>query len=228
MENIVFNEDCLGGMKRFPDGFFDLAVCDPPYFSGPNTRKYYGRSISSTRIQRGEYPVLRNWETPTQEYFLELSRVSKKWIVWGCNYYEHLFPSGRIVWDKCNGGASFSDCEIAATNCHDSVRLFRYMWNGMCQGVDIAHGEIMQGNKKKNEKRIHPTQKPVALYEWILAKYAAPGMKILDSHVGSGSSRIAAYRANLDFYGFEIDPVMFELQERRFEDETSQVRFDQI
>lgn len=147
----------------------------------------------------------------------------KKYIVWGCNYFNYIFSHGRIVWDKCNGGSSFSDCEIAATNCHDSVRLFRYMWNGMLQGKSISEGHIMQGNKKLNEKRIHPTQKPVALYTWIFKNYAKEGYKILDTHLGSGSSRIAAYNAGLDFIGCEIDKNIFNLQEKRFKEHTSQI-----
>lgn len=141
---------------------------------------------------------------------------------WGCNYFDYHFAPGRIVWDKCNEGSSFSDCEIAATNCHDSVRLFRYMWNGMMQGKSIAEGFIQQGNKALNEQRIHPTQKPVALYVWLLQKYAKPGDKILDTHLGSGSSRIAALELGLDFVGYEIDERYYEAQERRFEEYASQ------
>ena len=154
---------------------------------------------------------------------MQLERISKHYIVLGCNYYNWI-PSGhgRIVWDKCNGKSSYSDCEIAATNLFDSVRLFRFMWNGMMQGKSIEEGHIMQGNKKKNEKRIHPTQKPVALYDWILQKYAKPGMSIFDSHVGSGSSRIAAWNYGCDFTGCEIDPFYHLAQEKRFIEQTGQ------
>lgn len=150
-------------------------------------------------------------------------RVSKKYIVWGCNYFDVVFSHGRIVWDKCNGESSFSDCEIAATNCHESVRLFRYMWNGMMQGKSISEGHIMQGNKKLNEVRIHPTQKPVALYTWIFSRYAKPGDKILDTHLGSGSSRIAAYDAGLDFVGCEKDQHYFKAQEERYQAHIAQI-----
>ncbi len=152
-----------------------------------------------------------------------MDRVSKHYIVWGCNYFDFVFSHGRIVWDKCNGESSFSDCEIAATNCFESVRLFRYMWNGMFQGKSIAEGTVQQGNKSLNEKRIHPTQKPVALYTWILQKYAKPGDKILDTHLGSGSSRIAAYDLGFDFVGCEIDSHYFQAQERRFAEHTAQI-----
>lgn len=193
----------MDAMREMPDKCFDLAVCDPPYFSGPERRGYYGRKISKIGVRR-DYPISPVWEVPNADYFAELERVSKKYIVWGCNYFGVAFPPGRIVWDKCNDGSSFSDCEIAATNCHDSVRIFRFMWNGMLQGKSVSEGNIPQGNKSANEKRIHPTQKPVALYRWIFQRYAKPGDKILDTYLGSGSSRIAAYDAGLDFLGFEI------------------------
>ncbi len=147
---------------------------------------------------------------PTKEYFDELFRVSKNQIIWGCNYFDYIFPStGRIVWDKCNGKSTFSDCEIAYCSSHDSVRMFRFMWNGMMQGKSIEEGHIMQGNKKLNEKRIHPTQKPVTLYEWLLTKYAREGDIILDTHVGSGSSLIACERLGFEYIACDIDPFYF-------------------
>lgn len=215
--NLAYNVDCMKAMGEIPDKYFDLAVVDPPYFSGPEKRGYYGKEGGGIGGRRN-YEVSLAWNIPTQEYFLELLRVSKSWIVWGCNYFDFHFPPGRIVWDKCNGESSFSDCEIAATNCHVSTRLFRYMWNGMMQGKSITEGHIMQGDKRKNELRIHPTQKPVNLYIWIFNKYAKSGYKILDTHLGSGSSRIAAQNLGLDFVGFEIDATCFQLQEERFKD----------
>lgn len=220
--NVVYNVDCFEYMRSLPDKAFDLAVVDPPYFSGPERRGYYGNKVSPIGVHH-DYPISPKWDVPQAPYFKELDRVAKKYIVWGCNYFYYHFPAGRIVWDKCNASSSFSDCEIAATNCHDSVRLFRFMWNGMCQGKSIVEGAVMQGDKRKNEKRIHPTQKPVALYEWIFSRYAKPGDKILDTHLGSGSSRIAAYDAGLDFVGCEIDSHYFEAQEERFAAYTAQV-----
>ena len=122
------------------------------------------------------------------------------------------------------GESSFSDCEIAATNCFESVRLFRYMWNGMFQGKSIAEGTVQQGNKALNEKRIHPTQKPEDLYRWIYRNYTKPGDKILDTHLGSGSSRRAAYDFGLDFTGIEIDPGYFEKQDAAWAEYTAQER----
>lgn len=223
--NVVHNMDCMEGMKQYSDKYFDLAVVDPPYFSGPERRAYYGSEISTTRIRRHYYPVTEHhWEVPSADYFKELERVSKRYIVWGCNYYDHVFAPGRIVWDKCNGASTFSDCELAATNCHDSVRLFRYMWNGMMQGKSVEEGHIARGDKSTNEIRIHPTQKPTDLYRWIFKRYAEPGFKILDTHVGSGTSRRAAYDFELDFVGYEIDETYFDLQERAFEEYTAQMR----
>ena len=136
------------------------------------------------------------------------------------NYYPYgIFSSGRIVWNKVNGKSSFSDCEIAFCSMIDTVRMFTYMWNGMCQGKSLKEGHLQQGDKRKNEKRIHPTQKPVALYAWLLQNYANPGDKILDTHLGSGSSRIAAYKMGFDFYGTEIDKEYFDAQEKRFREE---------
>lgn len=224
--NVVFNADCLPNMKEYPDQYFDLAVVDPPYFSGPERRGYYGSEVSSTKVKRRYYPVTDNWEVPSNEYFDELLRISKKYIVFGCNYFDYNFAPGRIVWDKCNGSSRFSDCEIAATNCHDSVRLFRYMWNGMLQGKNVHEGYIARGNKQTNEFRIHPTQKPTDLYRWIYQNYSAEGYKILDTHVGSGTSRRAAWEFGLDFLGYEICREYFDLQEKAFDEFTSQLRFD--
>ena len=222
MLNAAYNKDCMDAMRAMPDGAFDLAIVDPPYFSGPERRGYYGSRVSKIGVHR-DYPISPAWKIPGQAYFDELRRVAKRYIVWGCNYFDYVFASGRIVWDKCNGSSSFSDCEIAATNCHNSVRLFRFMWNGMCQGKSISEGTVMQGNKALNERRIHPTQKPVALYTWLLQRYAKPGWKILDTHLGSGSSRIAAYDLGFGFAGYEIDPHYFAAQEKRFADHTAQM-----
>lgn len=217
-----YNMDCMEGMRQFPDKYFDLAIVDPPYFSGPEKRGYYGRTISPIGVQR-IYKTSAEWSVPNKSYFNELARVSKNQIIWGCNYFNYQFGPGRIVWDKCNGESSFSDCEIAYCSMHDSVRLFRYMWNGMFQGKSISEGAVQQGNKNLNEKRIHPTQKPVALYEWILSKYAKEGDIILDTHVGSASSLIACHNTNHKFVGFELDKHYYELSKRRLDAELAQM-----
>lgn len=217
-----YNMDCMDGMKEFPDKYFDIAVVDPPYFSGPEKRGFYGRRISPIGVQR-VYQKSAEWTIPDKAYFDELFRVSKNQIVWGCNYFDYHFPPGRIVWDKCNGNTDFSDCEIAFCSSHDSVRLFRYMWNGMFQGKSIEEGDIQQGNKKKNEKRIHPTQKPVMLYRWLFGRYTERGMKLLDTHVGSASSLIAAHDAGLQYVGFELDKHYYELFKKRLDEYTAQM-----
>lgn len=221
--NMLYNMDCMEGMKEIPDKFFDIAIVDPPYFSGPEKRGYYGRKVSPIGVKRS-YEISENWQVPREEYFDELFRVSKNQIIWGCNYYNYKFGAGRIVWDKCNGNSSFSDCEIAYCSYHDSVRLFRYMWNGMMQGKSFTEGHMQQGDKTLNEIRIHPTQKPVNLYKWLLMKYAKPGDKVLDTHVGSASSLIACYDMGFEYMGFEIDKEYYKTAQKRLEDFKSQTR----
>lgn len=218
-----YNMDCMEGMKLFPDKFFDIAIVDPPYFSGPNKRGFYGRKVSPIGVQR-IYEKINEWEIPDHTYFEELDRVSKNQIIWGVNYFDYKFGPGRIIWDKCNDKTDFSDCEIAYCSLIDSVRVFRYMWNGMFQGKSINEGTVQQGNKKLNEKRIHPTQKPVALYEWLLSRYAKDGDIIIDTHVGSASSLIACHKTNHKFVGFELDEHYYDLSKKRLEAEMAQIR----
>ncbi|MGQ7430272.1 DNA methyltransferase [Streptococcus suis] len=217
------NANCMDVMRQYPDGYFDLAIVDPPYFSGPEKRKYYGRKISPIGVQR-LYGQTSEWEVPGTEYFEELFRVSKNQIIWGVNYFQYNFAPGRIVWDKVNGRSSFSDCEIAYCSFHDSVRLFRYMWNGMMQGKSISEGHIQQGNKSLNEMRIHPTQKPVNLYIWLLHNYASDGDKILDTHVGSASSLVACKELGFEYVGCELDKNIYNLAKQRLETYEMQVK----
>ena len=214
-------------MKAIPDQYFDLAIVDPPYYSGPEKRGYYGKKVSGTGVFRAYNPSIQSWSVPGKEYFDELLRVSKHYIVWGCNYFDYSFAPGRIVWDKCNGESSFSDAEIAATDLISTVRLFPFMWNGMFQGMGIENGRIQQGNKSLNEKRIHPTQKPVALYTWLLQKFAKPGWKILDTHVGSASSLIACERMGFEYFGTELDPHYYQAAKARMDAELSQISIAQ-
>lgn len=223
--NRLYNLDCMEGMAEIPDNFFELAIVDPPYFSGPEKRGYYGRRISPIGVHR-TYRKTENWSLPDKSYFEELMRVSQNQIVWGCNYFDYHFGPGRIVWDKCNGNSSFSDAEIAYCSMHNSAKLFAYMWNGMLQGKSISEGRTMQGNKTLNEKRIHPTQKPVNLYKWLLMHYAKRGDRILDTHVGSGSSLIACEDLGHAWLGFEIDPEYCRMAEERLAEHTAQIRLD--
>lgn len=206
--------DCMDVLMGLPDNSFDLAIVDPPYFSGPERRQFYGCRNSNIGVKR-LYAKSEKWNIPTVEYFDELKRVAKNYIVWGCNYFDYVFAHGRIVWDKCNGASSFSDCEIAATNLFNSVRLFPFMWNGMCQGKSMVEGRTMQGNKTLNEKRIHPTQKPVALYAWLLTNFAQEGWRILDTHLGSGSIAIACDNLEFSLLGIEIDKHYYDAAAHR-------------
>ena len=216
----TYNIDCLDFLRQQPDKSFDLAIVEPPYFSGPERRSFFGSRQSVVGVNR-IYRKTDVWQVPGEEYFNELLRVARHYIIWGCNYYDFKFAPGRIVWDKCNDSSDYSDCELAATDLISSIRIFRFMWNGMCQGKSITEGHIMQGNKKLNEKRIHPTQKPILLYAWLLSNFAEKGWSILDTHLGSGSSRIAAYKLDFDFTGCEIDLGYFEAQEARFQSEVN-------
>lgn len=213
-------------LKDLPDKSYDLAIVDPPYFSGPERRGFYGQRISTTGIKRVNYQKSEKWEVPRKDYFDELLRVAKHYIIWGCNYFDYHFAPGRIVWDKCNGTSTFSDCEIAATDLFNSVRLFPFMWNGMCQGKSMTEGRIMQGNKKLNENRIHPTQKPVALYTWLLTKFAKEGWRILDTHLGSGSIAIACDNFGYDLLGIEKDPQYYKLAVKRLKTHQQQLKLD--
>lgn len=221
--NKLYNVDCLVAMKKIPDKYFELAIVDPPYFNGPNKRRFYGRDINRLNIKRKIYSVIEEWEVPNEEYFQELMRVSKNQIVWGCNYYDYYLGPGRIIWDKVNGKSSFSDCEIAYCSIHKKTKMFRYMWNGMMQGKSINEGHLMQGDKSKNEVRIHPTQKPVNLYKWLLLEYAKKGDKILDTHVGSASSLIACHDMGFNFLGFEKNKEIFKLASKRLDSAMNQL-----
>lgn len=225
--NIAFNMDCMEYMRTLPDKVFDLAIVDPPYGIGEDggkNRSGYVKQKNGTLLQvkDGGYKK-KFWDkhTPGPEFFCELFRVSKNQIIWGANYFE-LPPAGAIFWDKVNDGSDQSDGEIAFCSLTKRVDIFRYMWRGMMQGKSITDGATQQGNKSKNEVRIHPTQKPVALYTWLLQQYAKPGDKILDTHLGSGSSRIAAYDLGFDFVGCEIDVDYFKAEEVRFYRHTAQ------
>lgn len=212
--SVVLNQDCMEGMKQFPDKHFDLAVVDPPYgISQPAFRKESGNKACPTK----EYHhAVFTQGTPPDEYFLELFRVSKNQIIWGGNYYNHILPVGKkwIFWDKRTEAAQWGDGELAFTSFQGAITKFEFAWNGM-----------IQGNMKDKEDRIHPTQKPVALYDWIYKNYLPEGGKVLDTHLGSGSNRIAAYKAgNIDFTGYEIDADYYAAQEKRFKAFAAQTR----
>ena len=206
MQSIVYNTDCMQGMKQYPDKHFDLAVVDPPYGIGAGSKSFINRKTANKRAEK--FYKDNDWDkcTPEDEYWQELMRVSKNWIVWGGNYFTQYLPPARcfIVWDKKTGTNSYADCELALTNIDSNARIITKIWLG-------AHAQDDDG-------RIHPTQKPIMVYDFIYQNYANEGYKILDTHLGSGSNRISAHKNGFDFTGFEIDKDYYEAQERRFSD----------
>ena len=220
--NVAYNMDCLAAMREMPDNAFDLAVVDPPYGIGADNFKNGAGSKDhpqgsttvkmKNRLNQG-CGKLKNrtlnqsdcsWdaEPPQKEYFDQLFRVSKNQIIWGGNYFDLPPTRGIIVWDKMQPWENFSQVELAWTSFDRPAALFK-----MCN--------TMPG-------KIHPTQKPIELYAWIFQKYSKPGDKVLDTHLGSGSSRIAAFDAGLEFCGYEINEIYFQLQEERFAKHTAQ------
>lgn len=204
----AFNMDCMEAMKEFPDKYFELAIVDPPYGIGESNSNFKSRGVSSEKWKRGKPKIYKNkdWdnEVPSEIYWNELFRISKNQIVWGANHFISKIPydsSCWVVWDKDTSG-DFADCEIAWTSFKTAIRKIKLTWSGFrkCESVD----------------RFHPTQKPIKLYKWLLTNYAKEGDKIIDTHLGSGSSRIAAWDMGFDFWGYELDAEYFEAQEKRF------------
>lgn len=209
----AFNRDCMEAMREFPDKFFDLAIVDPPYGIGEDGRNNHTRSmVAKAKDYRGNSRY--DNEKPGFTYFEDLFRISKNQIVWGGNYYIEFLKNTPcvIVWDKDNGENDFADCELAWTSFDTAVRKFKWRWQGM-----------LQEDMKNKQERIHPNEKPVALYTWLLKNYAKEGDKILDTHLGSGSSRIAAHDMGFDFWGYELDKDYFEAQEKRFKQHIAQL-----
>ena len=208
-ESIVYMQDCMEGMKNYEDKHFDLALVDPPY--GINISNSDGFYHIKGRGQANKH-TRKDWdkEIPSAEYWRELFRVSKNQIVWGGNYMTEYLPPSRcwIFWDKMKFVDNYADGELAWTSFDRNTRK-----------IQIQH----HGFLTKDGKSIHPTQKPVMLYEWTLMKFAEKGWKILDTHLGSGSSRIAAYKLGYDFTGFEVDEEYYAKQEKRFNNFASQL-----
>lgn len=224
----ILNMDCMEYMKSLSDNAFDLAIVDPPYGlgeagkrSGTRTsksgaQKFWGSKNTRGTAIKSTIFADKDWdnEPPSVEYFAELKRVSKNQIIWGANHFAdriNISSSSWIVWDKDNGTSNFADCELAYTSFKTAVRMFKFRWSGM-----------LQGDMSKKEIRIHPTQKPVKLYEWLLSKYAKDGDRILDTHLGSGSSAIAANNLGFDFVGTEKDKDYYEAASERYAQESSQ------
>lgn len=207
--------DCLEAMRQMPDKCYDLAIVDPPYGIGADSVQ---NNSAKSRIKAdGKSKAGRGWklyketswdaDIPNQEYFDELFRVSKNQIIWGGNYMiEHLYASmGWIVWNKGQRNFSLADGELAWSSFNKAIRIF-----------DFSRGEAL-AEKNEYGQRFHPTQKPVALYQWCLEKYANPGDRILDTHLGSGSIAIACHNMGYDLDGWELDPDYFAAAKARLE-----------
>lgn len=207
MINKVYNIDCMELLKNTPDKFYQLAIVDPPYGILNKTKRG-----GDHKFNMDEYS---QWDVkPDDDYFNELFRVSKNQIVWGGNYFGHIwarspYNKGFIIWDKNQPETlnNFSMAEMAWSSFDKPSKIFRF-------------------SVRKNRNKIHPTQKPIELYEWLISKYANSGDHILDTHVGSGSSRIAAYDAGLDFTGCELDHDYWLAQENRFNNHIRQTRLE--
>lgn len=207
----ITNEDNMKMMARYPDKYFELAIVDPPYGIGEDGRKNHTRS---NLAKSSDYRTYSKYDVnkPTNTYFSELLRVSKNQIIWGANHFGYMPPSPSwIVWDKKNGENNFADCELAYTSFDNAVRKFSFRWAGM-----------LQENMNNKEIRVHPNQKPVPLYKWILDKYAKPSDKILDTHLGSGSIAIACHDYGFDLTACELDKDYFDAAMKRINNHVAQ------
>lgn len=195
--SVAYQMDCMEGLKQTPDKFYELCICDPPYGGGQHFNFRFGVGDS----------VYQN-DKPNHEYFQEIKRVSKNQIIWGGNYFAHDLPISRcwISWFKSQPLDNFSDFELAWTS-----------FDRVSKQLNLESYGFRHSDKRNGESTIHPTQKPVALYKWLLTNYAKPGDRILDTHLGSGSHRIAAWDMGFDFWAWENDPDYFAAMQKRFE-----------
>jgi len=214
----LHNCDCMELLKATPDKFYDLAIVDPPY----------GIGIANTeQIGTGTKHKIKDWDknTPSQEYFDELKRISKKQIIWGFNYFDGFgLKGGAIIWNKLGthigtrkNPPTFSECEIAFYSGATNVKMFSYTYIGNVQGNFYQV-------KWTGTDRIHPTQKPIELYEWLLTNYAKQGDKILDTHLGSGSHAIACNNLGFELTACELDKDYFDASVKRITAANKQIR----
>ena len=209
----ITNEDNIELMSRYEDNYFDLAIVDPPYGINANLKR--ADTGKNKHIKQKDYHV-GDWdnEIPNKEYFKELKRVSKNQIIWGGNYFLDYLKATScfIVWDKKNGENYYADCELAWTSFKTSVRKFEWRWHG-----------FLQQNMKDKQERIHPTEKPIALYEWLLMNYAKEGDKILDTHLGSGSIALACHNLGFDLTACELDTEYYNAAMKRLKQHQQQL-----
>ncbi len=227
---------CMKYMESLAGRVHDIGISDPPYALGQNLSKARSRNNLATTAIRHDF----DWDNviPEPRYFQLLKECTHNQIIWGANYFPeigggifkaprrheyHQFikdhPTNWIIWDKVNGNNDFSDCELAWTSFPVPTQVFYFMWAGMRQGLSMQHGTVMQGNKALNEKRVHPTQKPLPLYQWQLQTFAKPRDTIYSSHMGSQNDRIAAYKMGFDFYGTEISKQHYDDGCARFKEQ---------
>ena len=201
-------------MDRYPDNHFNLAIVDPPYGIGESSNDNQSRSKLGKSKNYGN----KKWDdnAPNIEYFNELKRVSKNQIIFGANHFIENIPKANsscwIVWDKVNGENDFADCELAYCSFKTAVRKISLRWHGM-----------LQHDMKNKEIRIHPTQKPVKLYEWLLTKFANEGDKILDTHLGSGSIALACHNLKFDLTACELDKEYYDAAMKRLKKHQQQL-----
>jgi len=207
----LLNIDCMEYMTTQPDKAFDLAIVDPPYGIGASEKNSVDKKQSEKSATKSRKYGKQRWDdnAPNDDYFIEIKRISKRQIVWGANYYGLI--GGMLFWDKIVTMPTYSRGEIAWLSFKNSVDYYKFEWHGM-----------IQGDMKNKEHRIHPTQKPIKLYDWLLQTYAEPNQRILDTHLGSGSSAIAAHYYGCDFVGCEIDPDYYRDAKQRFDLATRQ------
>jgi site-specific DNA-methyltransferase (adenine-specific) len=207
----VTNEDNTELMSRYEDNYFDLAIVDPPYGGNDAIGLKDNKKQGKQATKRTNYKVFDN-VAPSVEYFDELKRVSKNQIIWGVNFYKNYdLSGGRLCWDK--KGTAFGRAELAYLSMTKSVNICEIVWNGM-----------IQYDMKNKEDRIHPTQKPCKLYEWILMNYAKEGYKILDTHLGSGSIAIACHNLGFELTACELDVEYYQQAIKRIENHMAQIR----
>jgi site-specific DNA-methyltransferase (adenine-specific) len=212
----VYLMDNMELMAKYEDNYFDLAVVDPPYGIGFGEFNRTNKASNGERYKADKYKN-SNWDDgiPSDEYFSELMRISKNQIVWGGNYFPYLWKNGCkafVYWHKGNPVPNFADGELAWTS-----------FNKVAKQIDYRYYGNLEGKTSASDK-IHPTQKPVALYDWIFKNYATEGMKILDTHLGSQSSRISAHKNKMHFVGCELDSDYFNDGNKRFDNYVSQLK----
>lgn len=212
----ITNEDNMLLMARYPDKYFDLAIVDPPYGIGFSEFNRTNKTTDGTRVKANKYKN-SNWDDsiPSDEYFIELKRVSKNIIVWGGNYFPKLWENGCkgfIFWYKGNPVPNFADGELAYTSFNKVAKQFDFRYYGALQGKTSA------------EDKIHPTQKPKELYKWLLDNYAKQGNKILDTHLGSGSIAIACHDYGFELTACELDKEYYDKAIQRIVNHTNQTK----